>query len=69
MSNLVAVKTYSDRLGAEFAKNILESNGIKAMILADDEGGQLPYLLAATGGARLMIQEKDREAALLLLED
>jgi len=69
MSKLVSIKTYPDRLGAEFARNLLESNGIKAVVSADDEGGQNPFLLRATGGARLMIQEEDGEAALRLLED
>ena len=49
MADLVCIKTYQSRIEAELVKGFLESNGIKAMVSADDVGGMNPALLWATG--------------------
>ncbi len=67
MEKLVLVKNFSQREEAELAKNLLETEGIKAMVTADDYGGMNPALGWATGGAKLMVREKDKERALEIL--
>lgn len=67
MSELVCVKTYNNRLDAELDKSFLDSEGIQAMISADDAGGLRPDLLWATGGVRLLVKEEDAEKALSIL--
>ena len=67
MKELICIKTYPNRVDAELAKTLLEENGIKAMISGDDAGGIHPGLLWGTGGARLLIQEKDKEKVISLL--
>jgi len=67
MKELICVKTYPNRIDAELAKALLEENGIKAMILGDDVGGAYPALLWGAGGARLLVQEKNKEKAIFLL--
>ena len=68
MGKLVCIKTYPNRIDAELAKTLLEENGIRAMILGDDAGGAYPGLLWGTGGARLLIQEENKEKAISLLD-
>lgn len=64
MPNVIPIKSYSNRTEAELTKNFLESRGIKAIVSADDEGGMNPWLLQATGGAKLLVKEEDKETAL-----
>ena len=40
MSKLAVVKTFPNRMEAEMCRSILESNGIKACVSADDGGGR-----------------------------
>jgi len=63
MPNLVHIKSYVNRVEADTAKSFLESNGIKALVSGDDEGGMNPFLLNATGGAKLLVQEEDKDEA------
>lgn len=64
----VCVKTYSTRLEAEYAKSLLESNGIPAYILIDDAGGAYPFPLStSSAGARLLIAKNDVVRARKLL--
>lgn len=69
MSKIIPVKIYPSRAEANLAKGLLEENGIKATISADDYGGVGPHVLMGMGGARLMVREEDKEAAMHLLED
>ena len=69
MTNLVHIKSFTNRAEASLAKGLLESNDIKAMISADDAGGMHPALMWSTGGARLLVREEDRDTALRLLKD
>ena len=67
MSELVCIKTYNSRLEAEMEKNFLESEGIDAILSADDAGGMRPDLLWGTGGVRLLIRKEDTVKALQIL--
>jgi hypothetical protein len=65
--DLVCVKTYNSRLEAELDKGLLDSQGIQAMISADDAGGMRPDLLWSTGGVRLLAKDEDADNARELL--
>lgn len=67
MAKLISLKSYATRAEAEIAKQFLESNGIRSLLSADDAGGMRHDLLMATGGAKLLCEEKDRDEALALL--
>ena len=69
MANVIPIKSYSNRTEADLAKSFLESRGIKSIVSADDAGGMNPWLLKATGGARLLVKEEDGKTALDLLEN
>jgi Putative prokaryotic signal transducing protein len=58
---LVPVATYSTRSEAEIVQGLLASAGIDASISADDAGGAYPFVLS--GGAQLLVDETDVEAA------
>lgn len=58
MSGFVLVKVYDNRLEADIMKSYLESEGIVAIIQADDAGGMLPTL-ASSNGVFLFVPEKD----------
>ena len=66
---LVCIKTYAHKAEAELVKSLLENNGIKAMVSADDCGGMRPHLLWSTGGAKLLVKEKDVKKALDKLKE
>jgi hypothetical protein len=65
VSELV-IRTFATRSEAEIAQGLLASAGIAALVSADDAGGAYPFALS--GGVRLVIDEKDAEAASKLLE-
>ena len=62
MSKLVRVGTFSDRMSAENAKNVLENDGIEAMLSSDDAGGLRPELTLARG-VKLWVNEEDEAEA------
>jgi hypothetical protein len=62
---MIEVGTYRTRGDAEFDQARLASAGISSVIAADDAGGAYPFDLS--GGARLLIDESDTEAAAALL--
>ena len=68
MSELTCIETYGSRDEAELARSFLESNGIDAIVFADDCGGARPHLQISEG-VRLMIKQEDKEMALQLFED
>lgn len=67
MSSFKEIRVFRNRFEADFAKNILEEEGIKAMISADDCGGLRPDLSLTTGGVRLLVNQEDVERANELL--
>ena len=64
---MIVIGTYRTRGDAEYAQSRLASAGISSVIAADDAGGAYPFDLS--GGARLLIDEADAEAATELLSD
>jgi len=64
----IIIKTYLTRSEAEVDKGLLEVNGIKANIQADDGGGVAPYLLNGTGFVKLLVDKKDYEKASEILK-
>jgi hypothetical protein len=52
-SDLVVVRTFASRIEAEIAQSALEADGIKAVVLADDAGGQ--YSSLWMNGVRLLV--------------
>ena len=67
-SETVCVKTFQTVAEAEFARGILESNGIHAMVSADDVGGLIGSL-ELTEGVRLMVLEENAKRAAEILEE
>lgn len=64
---MIEIGTYRTRSDAEFAQVRLASAGIASVIAADDAGGAYPFDLS--GGARLLVDEADPEAATAVLSD
>ena len=60
-----SVATFPKRTEAEVAQGLLASAGIDAWIAADDAGGAFPFALS--GGARVLVEESDLEAAAKVL--
>lgn len=67
-NKLVAVSSYSSRIEAEIAKGFLESNGIKAVVSADDAGGARPFPLSYEFGVELKVGTKDLNRAKKILK-
>jgi hypothetical protein len=59
---IILLKTFGSRIEAELAKSLLESNGIKTMISADDAGEMYPAA-SVYWGVKLFVNEKDFEIA------
>ena len=62
---MVPVATFGTRSEAEIVQGLLMSAGIDASISADDAGGAYPFVLS--GGAQLLVDENDVEAATQVL--
>ena len=65
-SELIAVRTYLNRIEAEIAQGVLESADIASMIAADDAGGTRPGLWM--GGVRLLVRLEDAQRANEILD-
>jgi hypothetical protein len=65
MGGLIPIGTYATRSEAEIVEGLLTSAGIAASIRADDAGGAYPFELS--GGAQVLVDESDAEAASQLL--
>lgn len=60
---------YGSRTEADLAVNLLVSHGIEARVLADDADRNYPNLVAAGGGAGIVVDPDDAEEARRLLRD
>ncbi len=60
-----SVATFPKRIEAEVAQGLLASAGIVAWVVADDAGGSFPFALS--GGAHVLVEESDLEAAAKVL--
>lgn len=61
----VVVRTFRSRLEAEMAQGLLEGEGVRSEVTADDLGGQVPGMLPA----RLAVLRDDRERAERILDE
>ena len=61
----IPIGTFATRSEAEIAQGLLASAGIDASVSSDDAGGAYPFDLS--GGALLLVDEDDAEAASELL--
>lgn len=61
----VVVRKFRSRLEAEMAQSLLEGEGIRSQVTADDLGGQVPGMLPA----RLAVLRDHRERAEQILDD
>jgi hypothetical protein len=66
-TRLVTIRSFSNAMDADSARQHLESSGIHAFVRKDDYGGMQPYLQAAQG-VFLEVHEKDRKKAGRMLE-
>lgn len=67
VGDLIVAHVFAYRHEAELARGMLEAEGIEAVILADDCGGQRP-LLGANTGIKLMVRRSHERQARKLLE-
>jgi hypothetical protein len=58
---MIEVGVYPTRSDAEIARSALAAAGIASVLESDDAGGAYPFDLS--GGARLLVDETDAEAA------
>jgi hypothetical protein len=65
-NELVAIRTYLNKIEAEIAQGALEAADIESMISADDAGGLRPGLWM--GGVRLLVRVEDAGRAAKILD-
>ena len=63
LDDAIVLETFSNRIEAEMAAGLLESEGIEAMVMADDAGGTYP-MLQFIRGVRLMVFKEDEARAI-----
>ena len=63
----VPVAVVTSRAEAELVAGLLRSNGLRATVLADDAGDQVPQLQLE--GVRVLVPPEDEDAARLLLAE
>jgi predicted Fe-Mo cluster-binding NifX family protein len=62
----IVLETFPSRIEAEMAQGILESEGIEAVVMADDAGGAYP-MLQFIRGVKLMVAPEDKVRAIEIL--
>ena len=67
-TNIITVETFENDFEAEIAKEKLKLNDIESFISGDNVGGTDPQL-SYTQGVRLMVNEKDIDKAIKILEE
>ena len=68
LDDAIILETYPNRVTAELAAGLLESEGIEALVLADDAGGAYP-MLQFVRGVRLLVAPEDEDQARRILQD
>jgi hypothetical protein len=68
LDDAIVLETFSNRIEAEMAAGLLESEGIEAMVMADDAGGTYP-MLQFVRGVRLLVFKEDEARARQILVD
>ncbi|UCD36755.1 MAG: DUF2007 domain-containing protein [Fidelibacterota bacterium] len=69
MTDHICIQTYYSRSAAEMDAAYLQSQGIEALVQADDLGGMVPGIAFGEQGVRLLIPKDQAEEALKLLSD
>jgi inosine/xanthosine triphosphate pyrophosphatase family protein len=67
LDDAIVLETFFSRIEAEMAAGLLESEGVEAMVLADDAGGAYP-MLQFIRGVRLMVYREDEARAREILQ-
>ncbi len=67
LDDAVVLETFYSRIEAEMAAGLLESEGIPALVMADDAGGAYPSLQFVRG-VRLLVAAADRYRAREILK-
>jgi hypothetical protein len=67
LDDAVVLESFYSRIEAEMAAGLLESEGVPAMVMADDVGGAYPSLQFVRG-VRLMVAAEDRYRAWEILK-
>ncbi len=62
LDDAVVLETFPNRIAAELAAGLLESEGIEALVVADDAGGAYP-MLQFIRGVRLLVAQEDEAQA------
>ena len=62
LDDAIILETYPNRVTAELAAGLLESEGIEALVLADDAGGAY-HMLQFVRGVRLLVAPEDEARA------
>ena len=68
LDDAIVLETFASRIEAEMAAGLLESEGVEAMVMADDAGGAYP-MLQFIRGVRLMVYREDEARAREILRD
>jgi len=68
LDDAIVLETFASRIEAEMAAGLLESEGVEAMVMADDAGGAYP-MLQFIRGVRLMVYREDEARAREILKD
>ena len=68
LDDAIVLETFPNRIAAEIAAGLLESEGVEAMVVADDAGGTYP-MLQFIRGVRLLVYREDEARAREILRD
>ncbi|MFI5330172.1 MAG: DUF2007 domain-containing protein [Desulfobaccales bacterium] len=67
LDDAIVLETFPNRIAAEMAAGLLESEGVEAMVAADDAGGVYPPLQFIRG-VRLLVYREDEARAREILK-
>lgn len=67
LDDAIVLETFPNRIAAEMAAGLLESEGVEAMVAADDAGGVYPPLQFIRG-VRLLVYKEDEARAREILQ-
>jgi type III secretory pathway lipoprotein EscJ len=67
LDDAIILETFPNRIAAEMAAGLLESEGVEAMVMADDAGGAYPSLQFVRG-VRLLVPKEDEARAREILK-
>ncbi len=67
LDDAIVLETFPNRIAAEMAAGLLESEGVEAMVAADDASGAFPPLQFIRG-VRLLVYREDEARAREILQ-